>query len=55
MKTTVDIDELRAREYPQLDRDGQVYLDYTGAGVMAQAQLRAHRARLADLSSVLCR
>jgi selenocysteine lyase/cysteine desulfurase len=43
----VDIDELRAREYPQLDRDGQVYLDYTGAGVYAQAQLRAHRDRLA--------
>jgi len=45
--TTVDIDELRAREYPQLDRDGQVYLDYTGAGVYAQAQLRAHHDRLA--------
>ncbi|HKD96430.1 MAG TPA: aminotransferase class V-fold PLP-dependent enzyme [Micromonosporaceae bacterium] len=44
---TVDIDELRAREYPQLDQDGQVYLDYTGAGVYAQAQLRAHHDRLA--------
>jgi selenocysteine lyase/cysteine desulfurase len=44
---TAGIDELRGREYPHLDRDGEVYLDYTGAGVYSQAQLRAHHDRLA--------
>ena len=38
------IDELREREYPHLDKE--VYLDYTGAGVYALAQLRAHQDRL---------
>ncbi|MFI6762789.1 aminotransferase class V-fold PLP-dependent enzyme [Micromonospora sp. NPDC050417] len=40
------IDELRAAEYPHLDRDGQVYLDYAGAGVAAHAQIEAHHQRL---------
>ncbi|MGW5558289.1 aminotransferase class V-fold PLP-dependent enzyme [Micromonospora sp. NPDC003944] len=40
------IDELRATEYRHLDTDGQVYLDYAGAGVAAQAQVRAHHDRL---------
>ncbi|RZT77377.1 selenocysteine lyase/cysteine desulfurase [Micromonospora violae] len=40
------IDELRATEYRHLDSDGQVYLDYAGAGVAAQAQVRAHHDRL---------
>ncbi|GAA0567244.1 aminotransferase class V-fold PLP-dependent enzyme [Paractinoplanes ferrugineus] len=40
------LDELRAREYAHLDRHGEVYLDYTGAGVYAKAQLRAHQERL---------
>ncbi|WP_242909885.1 aminotransferase class V-fold PLP-dependent enzyme [Actinomadura terrae] len=40
------LDELRAAEYGQLDRCGQVYLDYTGSGVAAEAQLRAHFERL---------
>jgi selenocysteine lyase/cysteine desulfurase len=39
------LDDLRKREYPHLERE--VYLDYTGAGVYAQAQLRAHHDRLA--------
>ncbi|MFB9233950.1 aminotransferase class V-fold PLP-dependent enzyme [Plantactinospora siamensis] len=43
---TARIDQLRAAEYPQLDRDGQVYLDYAGAGVAARAQLAAHHDRL---------
>lgn len=40
------LDELRATEYAHLDRDGEVYLDYTGAGVYATAQLTAHHERL---------
>ncbi|MET8283069.1 aminotransferase class V-fold PLP-dependent enzyme [Micromonospora sp. NPDC005174] len=47
---TARIDELRATEYQHLDRHGQVYLDYAGAGVAARAQVRAHHDRLlADL------
>ena len=39
------LDELRATEYAHLG--DEVYLDYTGAGVYARAQLDAHRERLA--------
>lgn len=38
------LDELRATEYRYLDE--QTYLDYTGSGVAAAAQLRAHFERL---------
>jgi selenocysteine lyase/cysteine desulfurase len=40
------IDALRASEYWYLDAEGRVYLDYTGAGLPAQAQLTAHTARM---------
>lgn len=43
---TARLDELRATEYAHLDHKGEVYLDYTGAGVYAKAQLRAHVERL---------
>ncbi|WP_329106756.1 aminotransferase class V-fold PLP-dependent enzyme [Micromonospora sp. NBC_01699] len=43
---TSRIDELRAGEYAHLDRNGQVYLDYAGAGVPARAQIDAHHQRL---------
>jgi selenocysteine lyase/cysteine desulfurase len=43
---TATLDVLRATEYAHLDRSGGVYLDYTGAGVPAAAQLAAHAARL---------
>jgi selenocysteine lyase/cysteine desulfurase len=43
---TSALDGLRALEYWYLDANGQVYLDYTGAGLPAQAQLSAHAARL---------
>jgi selenocysteine lyase/cysteine desulfurase len=43
---TARIDELRATEYAHLDKDGEVYLDYTGAGVYAESQLRAHYERV---------
>jgi selenocysteine lyase/cysteine desulfurase len=36
------IDELRAKQYPLLDRDGHVYLDYTGSGLYAERQVREH-------------
>ncbi len=36
------LDELRAREYGCLDRLGHIYLDYTGAGLYAESQVRAH-------------
>lgn len=43
---TSRIDELRATEYAHLDRDGQIYLDYAGAGVAARSQFEAHHRRL---------
>jgi len=43
---TAMLDTLRATEYAHLDRSGGVYLDYTGAGVPAAAQVAAHVARL---------
>jgi selenocysteine lyase/cysteine desulfurase len=46
-ETTRRLDHLRATEYAYLDRDGSVYLDYTGSGVPAAAQLTAHAQRIA--------
>src|SRR5260370_33719483 len=40
--TTAFLDELRATEYARLDTQGQIYLDYTGAGLYASSQLREH-------------
>jgi hypothetical protein len=40
------LDELRATEYSYLDAGGHVYLDYTGSGLAADAQLRAYVQRL---------
>jgi selenocysteine lyase/cysteine desulfurase len=34
--------ELRRREFARLDAGGHVYLDYTGAGLYADSQVRAH-------------
>ncbi len=45
-KTAV-LDELRLREYGRLDETGQVYLDYTGGGLYAASQLKAHQDLLA--------
>ncbi len=44
--TTSRLDELRAAEYGYLDAGGHTYLDYAGAGLAADAQLRAHVTRL---------
>ena len=38
--STWRLDELRATEYARLDRQGHVYLDYTGGGLYAESQLR---------------
>jgi selenocysteine lyase/cysteine desulfurase len=43
---TTALDELRAAEYPYLDAAGHAYLDYTGAGLPARAQIDAHTRRL---------
>ncbi len=39
---TSALDQLRAAEYGRLDRQGQAYLDYTGAGLQADSQVREH-------------
>ena len=46
--STVKLDELRASEYGRLDRQGHVYLDYTGGGLYAESQLRQHMALLSE-------
>lgn len=43
---TAELDELRRGEYGYLDEQGHLYLDYTGAGLAARAQYRAHAERL---------
>ena len=43
---SIQLEELRTAEYGYLDRDGHVYLDYAGAGLAADCQLRAHEKRL---------
>jgi selenocysteine lyase/cysteine desulfurase len=42
------LDELRASDYDYLDEEDHVYLDYTGAGLPAKTQLRAHLDRLTN-------
>ena len=46
--STWKLDELRAAEYARLEREGHTYLDYTGGGLYAEAQLRDHMALLCD-------
>ncbi len=36
------LDELRAVDYPSLEAESHVYLDYTGGGLHALSQVRAH-------------
>src|SRR3954467_517082 len=42
LEQTAELAALRRREYGRLDRGGQVYLDYTGAGLYAESQLSEH-------------
>ena len=39
---TAVLDDLRATDFARLDRDGHVYLDYTGGGMFASSQLAQH-------------
>jgi len=41
-ESTQLLDELRTKEYSLLDHDGHVYLDYTGAGLYSESQVRKH-------------
>src|SRR5215472_10682200 len=45
-RSTALLDRLRMTEYSYLDAGGHDYLDYTGAGLPAQAQLNAHAERM---------
>jgi molybdenum cofactor sulfurtransferase len=40
---TARLDQIRAEDYARLDSTGQVYLDYTGGGLYADSQVRAHQ------------
>jgi molybdenum cofactor sulfurtransferase len=44
--STRALDVLRATEYARLDRQGQVYLDYTGGSLYAESQVCGHMALL---------
>ena len=41
-RRTAHVDALRAAEYRRLDDQGHVYLDYTGASLPADSQIRQH-------------
>ena len=41
-RSTFPLDALRAAEYGRLDAHGQIYLDYTGAGLHGASQVRQH-------------
>ena len=45
---TATFEKLRQEEFGRLDRAGQVYLDYTGAGLYAASHLRNHARFLED-------
>ncbi|MFM8322552.1 MAG: aminotransferase class V-fold PLP-dependent enzyme [Chloroflexota bacterium] len=45
---TGKLDELRATQYGRLDAGNQVYIDYTGGGLYAEAQVEQHMALLRE-------
>jgi selenocysteine lyase/cysteine desulfurase len=45
---TEALDRLRSAEYARLDAQEHVYLDYTGAGLYAESQLRSHQRLLTE-------
>jgi len=45
---TTSLDELRKADYSRLDRNNEVYLDYTGAGLYAESQVKKHQQLLLD-------
>ena len=42
------LDDLRATDYTRLDKQRHIYLDYTGGGLYAEHQLRAHLALMSE-------
>ncbi|MDK1029452.1 MAG: aminotransferase class V-fold PLP-dependent enzyme [Anaerolineae bacterium] len=46
--TTEILDQLRATDYARLDEAEHVYLDYTGGGIYAESQIRAHQKLLTE-------
>jgi len=47
-EATGKLDRLRAADYARLDAQGQVYLDYTGAGLHGDSQVAKHAALLRE-------
>lgn len=47
-ETTLSLDQLRAEDYSRIDRDEHIYLDYTGAGLYAESQVRKHQKLLLE-------
>jgi len=45
---TQPLDKLRAKDYARLDQAHHVYLDYTGGGLYADSQVKAHTQLLLD-------
>jgi selenocysteine lyase/cysteine desulfurase len=50
-QSTARLDELRRSEYSYLDSQDHIYLDFTGSGLAAAAQIRHHEQRLAQTLS----
>lgn len=46
-RDTLALDELRKQDYARLDEGGHIYLDYTGGGLYAMSQVKAHHDLLA--------
>lgn len=47
-RETARLDELRASDYRRLDEGGHTYLDYTGAGMYGESQVREHASVLSQ-------
>jgi len=45
---TSELDRLRETQYPLLEKESHIYLDYTGAGLYASSQLDAHQKLLSE-------
>ncbi len=43
---TLYLDQLRREDYPKIDQDQHIYLDFTGAGLFSLSQLEAHQKQL---------
>jgi selenocysteine lyase/cysteine desulfurase len=50
-RLTSRLDTLRTTEYSYLDKQDHVYLDFTGSGLAASAQYKAHKERLSNILS----